>query len=75
MSRNEVIEKARDLTLPILGREKSQRLIETVVSDRIRNGRSQFAAAPPACLSFFSSTVTVRVPIRSLQKIQNIRTT
>ena len=30
MSRAEVIEKARDLTAPILGREKSDRLIETV---------------------------------------------
>jgi 2-methylcitrate dehydratase PrpD len=30
MSRAEVIEKARDLTAPILGREKSERLIETV---------------------------------------------
>jgi 2-methylcitrate dehydratase PrpD len=30
MSRTEVIEKARDLTAPILGREKSDRLIETV---------------------------------------------
>ena len=30
MSRAEVIEKARDLTAPILGRETSERLIETV---------------------------------------------
>jgi 2-methylcitrate dehydratase PrpD len=30
MSRAEVIDKARDLTAPILGREKSERLIETV---------------------------------------------
>jgi 2-methylcitrate dehydratase PrpD len=30
MSRAEVIEKARDLTVPVLGREKSERLIETV---------------------------------------------
>jgi len=30
MSRAEVIDKARDLTTPILGREKSERLIETV---------------------------------------------
>jgi 2-methylcitrate dehydratase PrpD len=30
MSRTEVIEKSRDLTAPILGREKSDRLIETV---------------------------------------------
>jgi hypothetical protein len=29
MSRAEVIEKARDLTTPILGREKTERLIET----------------------------------------------
>jgi 2-methylcitrate dehydratase PrpD len=30
MGRTEVIDKARDLTAPILGREKSERLIETV---------------------------------------------
>ena len=30
MSRTEVIDKARDLTTPVLGREKSERLIETV---------------------------------------------
>jgi 2-methylcitrate dehydratase PrpD len=30
MSRAEVIEKARDLTAPVLGRETSERLIETV---------------------------------------------
>jgi 2-methylcitrate dehydratase PrpD len=30
MSRGEVIEKARDLMAPVLGREKSERLIETV---------------------------------------------
>jgi 2-methylcitrate dehydratase PrpD len=30
MSRTEVMEKARDLTAPILGREKSQSLIDTV---------------------------------------------
>jgi 2-methylcitrate dehydratase PrpD len=30
MTRSEVIDKARDLTAPILGREKSERLIETV---------------------------------------------
>jgi 2-methylcitrate dehydratase PrpD len=30
MSRAEVIEKARDLTTPILGREKTERLIKTV---------------------------------------------
>ena len=30
MSRTEVIDKARDLTMPVLGREKSERLIETV---------------------------------------------
>ncbi len=30
MSRLEVIDKARDLTAPVLGREASQRLIETV---------------------------------------------
>jgi 2-methylcitrate dehydratase PrpD len=30
MTRAEVIDKARDLTAPILGREKSERLIETV---------------------------------------------
>ena len=30
MSRNEVMEKARDLTVPVLGREASERLIETV---------------------------------------------
>jgi 2-methylcitrate dehydratase PrpD len=30
MSRAEAIEKARDLTAPILGREKAERLIETV---------------------------------------------
>jgi 2-methylcitrate dehydratase PrpD len=30
MTRAEVIDKARDLTAPILGREKSDRLIETV---------------------------------------------
>jgi 2-methylcitrate dehydratase PrpD len=30
MSRTEVMEKARDLTAPILGREKSERLIDTV---------------------------------------------
>jgi 2-methylcitrate dehydratase PrpD len=30
MSRAEVLEKSRDLTVPILGREKSVRLIETV---------------------------------------------
>jgi hypothetical protein len=30
MSRAEVIEKARDLTAPVLGREMSERLIETV---------------------------------------------
>jgi 2-methylcitrate dehydratase PrpD len=30
MSRTEVIEKARDLTAPVLGRETSERLIETV---------------------------------------------
>jgi len=30
MSRNEVIAKARDLTAPVLGRETSERLIETV---------------------------------------------
>ena len=30
MARAEVIDKARDLTAPILGREKSDRLIETV---------------------------------------------
>jgi hypothetical protein len=30
MTRAEVIDKARDLTAPILGREKSEKLIETV---------------------------------------------
>ena len=30
MTRNEVIEKARDLTEPVLGRETSARLVETV---------------------------------------------
>jgi 2-methylcitrate dehydratase PrpD len=30
MSRTEVMEKARDLTAPILGREKSARLIDTI---------------------------------------------
>ena len=30
MSRAEVIDKARDLIAPVLGREKSERLIETV---------------------------------------------
>jgi 2-methylcitrate dehydratase PrpD len=30
MSRREVIEKARDLTAPVLGRDKAERLIETV---------------------------------------------
>ena len=30
MSRAEVVEKARDLTAPVLGRERSERLIETV---------------------------------------------
>src|SRR4029077_16670041 len=30
MSRQEVVDKARDLTVPILGREKAERLIETV---------------------------------------------
>ena len=30
MTRAEVIDKARDLTAPILGREKSDKLIETV---------------------------------------------
>ncbi len=30
MSRTEVMEKARDLTAPILGREKSERLIDAV---------------------------------------------
>jgi hypothetical protein len=30
MSRTEVINKARDLTAPVLGRGKAQRLIETV---------------------------------------------
>jgi hypothetical protein len=30
MTRAEVIDKARDLTAPVLGREKSDRLIETV---------------------------------------------
>jgi 2-methylcitrate dehydratase PrpD len=30
MGRSEVIDKARDLTAPILGREKSERLIDTV---------------------------------------------
>lgn len=32
MSRTEVIDKARDLTAPVLGRETSERLIETVYS-------------------------------------------
>jgi 2-methylcitrate dehydratase PrpD len=41
MSRAEVIEKSRDLTAPILGREKSQRLIETVYSiEAVTNIRS-----------------------------------
>jgi hypothetical protein len=30
MSRTEVMDKARDLTAPVLGREKSGRLIDTV---------------------------------------------
>ena len=30
MTRSEVIDKARDLTAPVLGREKSEKLIETV---------------------------------------------
>jgi len=30
MTRAEVIDKARDLTVPILGRETAQRLIDTV---------------------------------------------
>ena len=30
MTRTEVIDKARDLTAPVLGREKSEKLIETV---------------------------------------------
>jgi hypothetical protein len=30
MTRNEVIEKARDLIVPVLGAEQSTRLIETV---------------------------------------------
>ena len=30
MSRSEVIDKARDLTVPVIGRERSERLIETV---------------------------------------------
>ena len=30
MTRTEVIDKARDLTAPVLGRDKSDRLIETV---------------------------------------------
>ena len=36
MSRAEVIEKARDLTTPVLGPEKAERLIETVYA--IENG-------------------------------------
>jgi 2-methylcitrate dehydratase PrpD len=32
MSRDEVIRKARDLTVPVLGRETSERLIETIYS-------------------------------------------
>jgi hypothetical protein len=30
MSRTEVIDKARDLTAPVIGRENSKRLVETV---------------------------------------------
>jgi hypothetical protein len=30
MTRNEVIEKARDLMVPVLGRDTSMRLIETI---------------------------------------------
>ena len=54
MSRAEVIEKARDLTAPVLGREKAESLIETVYRDRNRHGCSQFAAAPSARLNFSS---------------------
>jgi len=32
MSRAEVIDKARDLTAPVLGRETAERLIETVLA-------------------------------------------
>jgi 2-methylcitrate dehydratase PrpD len=41
MSRAEVIEKARDLTAPVLGRETSERLIETVYAiETVTNVRS-----------------------------------
>jgi 2-methylcitrate dehydratase PrpD len=41
MTRAEVIDKARDLTTPVLGREKSEQLIETVFSiETLRDIRS-----------------------------------
>jgi 2-methylcitrate dehydratase PrpD len=41
MARAEVVAKARDLTAPVLGREKADRLIETVYAiDRLSDVRS-----------------------------------
>jgi len=51
MSRADVIDKTRDLIAPILGRETSARLIETVFRDRNHNGHSKIAAAPSTRLN------------------------
>ena len=51
MSRVEVIDKARDLIAPILGRETADRLIETVFAIEAVTERSQFAAAASARLT------------------------
>src|SRR5262249_56508768 len=41
MSRAEVIAKARDLTVPVLGKEKADRLIEAIYAiDRLSDARS-----------------------------------
>ncbi len=51
MSRAEVIDKARDLIAPVLGREISGRLIETIFSDRGYAGHPQLAADAAARLN------------------------
>ena len=50
MTRTEVIDKARDLTAPVLGRDKSDQTDRDCVRDRIRGRCSQPAAAAAARL-------------------------
>ncbi len=62
MTRAEVIDKARDLTAPVLGRDKSDKTDRDGVRHRIRDRHSQLAAAVAARLIFRALFAAARVP-------------